>query len=76
MKASLTHLLSTHSSGYGIVTQEFCERKWRVSSIDNSEYSNATVKSDIMKIEPKDLEFVPDFIWYVLSSWYLQASGQ
>jgi len=50
-------------SGRGIVTQEFCDRKWKVSSIDNNACSNATLKIDIMSLKPEELEFVPDFIW-------------
>jgi site-specific DNA-cytosine methylase len=47
--------------GQGIVTQEFCERKWKVASVDSSTHSNATIRRNILKIEP--LPFVPDFIW-------------
>jgi len=49
--------------GKGIVSQEFCERKWQVISIDSDENSNATMKSDIRDINPEELGFVPDFIW-------------
>jgi site-specific DNA-cytosine methylase len=57
-------LTSCEMAGWGIVTQEFCERKWRVASIDCAEWSNATIRKDILSFKPEeDLQFVPDFIW-------------
>lgn len=50
-------------SGLGIVTQEFCDRRWKVAAVDNNDWSNATIKTDIMSLKPEELEFVPDFIW-------------
>ena len=32
-------------------------------SIDSSESSSATLKEDILKIDPENLDFVPDCIW-------------
>ena len=49
--------------GKAVVTEEFYQRKWRVVSIDNAASSNATIKADILEIEPANLPFVPDFIW-------------
>ena len=50
-------------SGCGMVSQEFAERKWQVRSVDNSPYSNASDKVDVMKFGLRDIGFVPDFIW-------------
>ena len=45
------------------MTQEFCERKWKVASLDSSENSNATIRRDILELNLEDLPHVPDFIW-------------
>jgi hypothetical protein len=49
--------------GQGIITQEFCERKWLVKSIDSDPKSYATNVIDIMKATYDDIGYVPDFIW-------------
>lgn len=49
--------------GEGIVTQEFCERKFNVKSIDINSDSYATNVLDIRTARYKDIGFVPDFIW-------------
>lgn len=49
--------------GEGIVTQEFCERKFNVKSIDIEPDSYAMMVLDIRKIKYEDIGFVPDFIW-------------
>lgn len=51
-------------AGQGIVTQEFCDLKWKVASIDSSPDSNATIRRDIENFKPEELPFVPDFIWF------------
>ena len=50
-------------SGRGVVSQEFCERRWMVESYDNNEWSNATEKEDILKVSVENMHFVPDFVW-------------
>ena len=60
MRLSLLFFLSV---GRGVVTQELCDRRWKVASIDNSDWSNATIKKDILTMETSKMEFVPDFIW-------------
>jgi len=49
--------------GEGIVTQELCELKFNVKSIDNNPDSYATNVLDIRTAKYKDIGFVPDFIW-------------
>jgi hypothetical protein len=51
-------------SGCSIVTQAFADRRWRVRSIDNSVFSNATTIADIMRLNyDEHVGMVPDFIW-------------
>jgi hypothetical protein len=58
------YIANQQTLGQGVVTQEFCERKWKVASLDSSEASNATIRKDILLLKlEEDLEFVPDFIW-------------
>lgn len=49
--------------GRGIVTHHFWKLGFKVQSIDNDPVSNATIKADVLSLEPKDLKVVPDFIW-------------
>jgi hypothetical protein len=49
--------------GEGIVTQELCELKFNVKSIDNNPDSYATNVLDIRTAKYKDIGDVPDFIW-------------
>jgi hypothetical protein len=49
--------------GEGIVTQEFCERKYNVKSLDIDPNSYAMMVVDIRKATYEDIGFVPDFIW-------------
>jgi hypothetical protein len=57
------HVPNPVSLGKGIVTQEFCERKWRIVSVDNDEGSNATIRKNILDVDIDDLDAVPDFVW-------------
>jgi len=50
--------------GRGVVSEEFCRKKWLVESVDNDVESNATIVQDVTKIDPRrDFQRVPDFIW-------------
>ena len=50
-------------SGEGIVTQEFCDLKFNVKSIDANPESYASMVLDIFRIKYEDIGFVPDFVW-------------
>ena len=50
-------------SGEGIVTQEFCDLRFNVKSIDVNPRSYASIVLDIFRARYEDLGFVPDFIW-------------
>jgi len=60
-------LKKTPSAGRGIVTQEFCELKWDVASLDNGDLSFAMIRQNILDLKLEDLPFVPDFIWASVS---------
>lgn len=46
-----------------MVSEAFREHRWKVASIDIDPDSNASIKRDILNVEPYELPFVPDFIW-------------
>ena len=45
------------------MSEQFRERGYIVASVDNAPDSNATIKMNILDLDPQKLSFVPDFIW-------------
>jgi len=50
-------------AGTCVVSGAFYHEEWNTANHDLDPKSNATIKSDILSLDPETLPFVPDFIW-------------
>lgn len=50
-------------AGTCVTSGAFYHQEWDTVSHDIDPTSNATIKSDILNLDPEELPFVPDFIW-------------
>jgi len=50
-------------AGSCVLSDAFYQQGWNVDSVDNDSKSNASLKLDILNINPYELDRVPDFIW-------------
>jgi hypothetical protein len=53
-------------AGSGVVSAEFMRRDWKTISVDNHPGSNATIKRNILEVDPWDLAHVADAMWISL----------